>query len=89
METQLNDYEDRNFMIFNVSELSNIDFSQVLETSMDTVRKSIDETKTFVKWDGNVIPSSVDSLTTKEGPYTYTEMITILNGPEWTSDEPI
>jgi len=89
METQLNDYEDRNFMIFNVSELSNIDFSQVLETSIDTVRKSIDETKTFVKWDGNVIPSSVDSLTTKEGPYTYTEMITILNGPEWTSDEPI
>ena len=89
METQLNDYEDRNFMIFNVSELSNIDFSQVLETSIDTVRKSINETKTFVKWDGNVIPSSVDSLTTKEGPYTYTEMITILNGPEWTSDEPI
>jgi hypothetical protein len=89
METQLNDYEDRNFMIFNVSELSNIDFSQVLETSIDTVRKSIDETKTFVKWDGNVIPSSVDSLTTKEGPYTYIEMITILNGPEWTSDEPI
>jgi len=89
METQLNDYEDRNFMIFNVSELSNIDFSQVLETSIDTVRKSIDETKTFVKWDGNTIPSSVDSLTTKEGPYTYTEMITILNGPEWTSDEPI
>lgn len=89
METQLNDYEDRNFMIFNVSELSNIDFSQVLETSIDTVRKSINETKTFVKWDGNIIPSSVDSLTTKEGPYTYTEMITILNGPEWTSDEPI
>lgn len=89
METQLNDYEDRNFMIFNVSELPNIDFTQVLETSIDTVRKSIDETKTFVKWNGNVIPSSVDSLTTKEGPYTYTEMITILNGPEWTSDEPI
>ncbi len=89
METQLNDYEDRNFMIFNVSELSNIDFSQVLETSIDTVRKSIDSAKTFVKWDGNIIPSSVDSLTTKEGPYTYTEMITILNGPEWTSDEPI
>ena len=89
METQLNDYEDRNFMIFNVSELPNIDFTQVLETSIDTVRESIDETKTFVKWNGNVIPSSVDSLTTKEGPYTYTEMITILNGPEWTSDEPI
>jgi hypothetical protein len=85
METQ--DYEQRQFMIFNISELPLIDFSQVLETSIDTVRKSVDETKTFVKWDGNIIPSSVDSLTTKEGPYTYEEIITILNGPEWTQYE--
>jgi hypothetical protein len=87
MEIQLNDYEDRSFMIFNVSELPNIDFTQVLETSIDTVRISIDKVKTFVKWDSNVIPSSVDSLTTKEGPYTYNEIITILSGPEWTSNE--
>jgi hypothetical protein len=84
METQ--DYEQRQFMIFGVSELLNVDFSQVLETSIDTVRKSIDETKTFVKWDGNTIPSSIDTLTTKEGPYTYEEIISILNSPEWSSD---
>ena len=87
METQ--EYEQRQFMIFNVSELPLIDFSQVLETSIDTVRKSMDGTKTFVKWDGNNIPSSVNSLTTKEGPYTYTEIINILNNPEWTSNEMI
>jgi hypothetical protein len=80
-------YEDRNFMIFNVSELPNIDFTQVLETSIDTVRKSVDETKTLVKWDGNIIPSSVDNLTTKEGPYIYTEILSILAGPEWTPNE--
>ena len=45
-------YNDRNFMIFNVSELDKIDFTQVLETSIETVRKSIDETLTFVKWEG-------------------------------------
>jgi len=71
-------------MIFNVSELPQIDFTQVLETSIDTVRKSVDETKTFVKWDGTIIPSSVDSLTTKEGPYTYNEILDILATPEWT-----
>ena len=80
-------YETRNFMIFNVSELPNIDFTQVLETSEDTVRKSIDQTKTFVKWDGEIIPTSVDSLTTKEGPYTYTEILVILSQPEWSSDK--
>jgi len=75
-------------MIFNVSELGDIDFSQVLETSVDTVRKSVDETKTFVKWNGETIPSSVDALTTKEGPYTYSEILTILATPEWTDPDP-
>ena len=83
METQLQEYDDRKFMIFNVSELNQIDFTQVLETSLDTVRKSIDNAKTFVKWDG-VIPDSVNNLTTKEGPYTYDEILTILSTTEWT-----
>jgi hypothetical protein len=72
------EYTNREFMIFNVSELNQIDFSQVLETSADTVRKSVNQTKTFVKWDGETIPSSVNSLTTKEGPYTYSEIVGIL-----------
>jgi hypothetical protein len=84
------DYNNREFMIFNVSELPNINFNEVLETSEETVRKSVDETKTFVKWDGNEIPPSVQSLQTKEGPYTYNEMLNILSTPEWTSPmEPI
>ena len=85
METQ--DYEQRQFMIFNVSELAQIDFTQVLETSSDTVRLSIDGNKTFVKWEGLNIPPSVDSLTIKEGPYTYSEILTILSGPEWSKED--
>jgi hypothetical protein len=77
-------YDNREFMIFNVSELGTIDFTQVLETSADTVRKSVNQTKTFVKWDGQVIPQCVQDLTTKEGPYTYNEMLTILSTPEWS-----
>jgi hypothetical protein len=82
------EYTTREFMIFNVSELSQIDFSQVLETSVDTVRKSVDKTKTFVKWDGETIPSSVNSLTTKEGPYTYSQILDILSTSEWMEPNP-
>ena len=81
-------YENREYMIFNISELPQIDFSQVLETSAETVRKSVDGTKTFVKWEGPE-PSCVTSLTTKEGPYTYEEILQILSGPEWTDPNPI
>lgn len=74
-------YNDRNFMIFNVSELDTINFNEVLETSVDTVRKSSDD-KTFVKWDGET-PQSVLDLTTKEGPFTYEEILLILEGNNW------
>jgi hypothetical protein len=78
-------YEARQFAIFSTSELNQIDFDEVLETSADTVRKSVDETKTFVKWDGETPPPSVQALTTLEGPYTYSEILEILNTPEWTA----
>jgi hypothetical protein len=84
---QLQEYDDRNFMIFNISELNKIDFTQVLETSIDTVRKSVDQTKTFVKWDG-IIPECVSNLTTKEGPYTYNEILVILSTSQWTNPNP-
>ncbi len=88
METQLQDYENREFMIFNVSELPQINFTQVLETSAETVRRSVDGTKTFVKWDG-VMPTCVADLYTKEGPYTYEEILVILATEEWTDPNPI
>ncbi len=79
-------YDDRNFCIFATSELNLIDFSQVLETSAETVRKSVDGTKTFVKWDdGGSIPPSVQALTTIQGFYTYEEILDILNTPEWST----
>ena len=84
----LQEYDNREFMIFNVSELGQIDFSTVLETSAETVRKSVDETKTFVKWDGT-IPTCINNLTTKEGPYTYDEILVILATSEWTDPNPI
>ena len=78
-------YESRQFAIFSTTELDQVDFNEVLETSMDTVRKSVDESKTFVKWDGETIPPSIQALTTLEGPYTYSEILEILSTPEWTS----
>jgi hypothetical protein len=85
---ELQEYDNRRFMIFNVSELNQIDFNTVLETSVETVRKSVDETKTFVKWDGTM-PTCVSNLTTKEGPYTYEEILTILATSEWTNPNPM
>ena len=77
-------YEERNYAIFSLTELDKIDFSLVLETSADTLRNSTDNTKSFIKWDGEQ-PAFVSTLETLDGPYTYSEILDILSTPEWTS----
>jgi len=77
-------FEHREYLILPVSELTKVDFNLVLETSAETVRKSIDETKTFVKWDGEA-PAFVATISGAEGPYTYSEILDILTGVEWTN----
>lgn len=76
-------YHNREYLVFPSVEISKINFEQVCETSSDTLRKSVDETKTFVKWEGEA-PEFVADIVGAEGPYTHMEMIEILSGSEWT-----
>lgn len=74
---------NRRYVIFSVTEVPLINFDEVYETSPETLRKSLDGTLTFVKYDLPA-PPSVVSLTTKTQEYTLEEILVILNGPEWT-----
>jgi hypothetical protein len=76
------DYTNRQYLIFPTNQLYKVDFTQVLETSQETVRKSVDKTKTFVKWE-NETPSFISELTNTEGPYTHFEIQDILSSNEW------
>ena len=75
-------YENRKYVIINASEVGSVDFSQVNETSANTLRYSLDNSKTFVKFDGDT-PSFLDGKTS----YTHSEILTILAGEEWTDNE--
>lgn len=76
----------KTYLIIKTSELGTVDFSQVLETSVETVRLSVDTTKTFIKWEGDQ-PSFVANLTETEGPYTNDEMKPILDTEAWTEPD--
>ena len=76
-------FENRHYIIFDTAETGSIDFSQVFETSHETLRFSTSSARTFVKYEGDTMPSSVSSLTTKEGPYSHEEILNILTGSEW------
>jgi len=69
----------RNYVIIDASEVSSVDFNQVLETSADTLRYNIAGTQTFVKFEGDT-PSFLEGKTAN----THSEMLEILAGEEWT-----
>jgi hypothetical protein len=48
-------FQNRRWLVIPVSIIDNIDFSQIHESNMDSLRKSVDETLTFVKYDVNVV----------------------------------
>ena len=81
----MKNFDDLKYMIVLVSEVDEVDFSQVFETAPDTLRISVDGLKTFFKWEGST-PSSIEALTYKDGPYTHEEILNILNSPEWVSN---
>ena len=72
------------YITINTDELSLVDFNQVMETSEDTVRLSVDGLQTVLKWAGDE-PSFVSTLSSYEGPYTHEEILAIMSTPEWTS----
>ena len=74
----------KTYVIIDASEVANVDFSQVQETSADTLRYSLDGTKTFVKFEGDT-PSFLEGKT----QYTHSEILAELATPEWTDPDPI
>lgn len=74
---------NNSYLIIQITDLDKIDFNQVLETSLDTLRKSANNTKTFIKWQDDT-PDFVDSLSDIEGPYTHDEILQILQTEEWS-----
>lgn len=75
-------FNDRKYVVIFYSDIDQIDFMQVMETSAETVRRSVDGTLTFVKYEG-AMPSSVAALTNKSQEFTHEEFLNVLTKPEW------
>lgn len=72
------------YVIITSGEVSSVNFSEVKETSASTLRYNNDNTKTFVKFEGNT-PSFLNGKT----QYTNTQILAILNDEEgeWYTEE--
>lgn len=74
------------YAIISIADLSNIDFSQVGETSENTIRKSLDESQFVIKY--NSTPSFIsDGTVTPIETLTHSEALTLMDSEAWS--EPI
>jgi hypothetical protein len=76
----------RTYAVINIAELDLIDFSQVEETSSNTIRKSIDETQFVIKWTQE--PTFIaDSTVIPVGIYDHHAILELMASDKWS--EPI
>ena len=71
---------DRKYVILDDSDVVNIDFRDVLESSENTLRWSVDGSQTFVKFVG-ATPSFLDG----KDQLTHAEILETLSGEAWTA----
>ena len=74
---------NRTYVIIEADDVSTVDFDEVLETSADTLRWSVDESQTFVKFVGDT-PSFLDGKT----QYNHDEIRAVLATEDWTTPPP-
>lgn len=77
-------FSDRKYVVVFVSEIDQINFDEIVLTSPDTIRKSVDGALTFVKYDGEM-PPSIAALTNKSEEFTQEQFLVILSGSDWSS----
>ena len=70
------------YVILNVSELDKINFDEIFNNSDDDLRYSVDGTKTFLRFRGE-IPTCIESLETKSEILTSEQINDILYTEEW------
>ena len=78
------------YVTLDTSEADQLDFSQIEQTSIETLRLSVDGTQTIVKWlSENGVPSSVAALTTKGAYMTHDEALALMSTEAWTIEIPL
>ena len=74
-------YENRKWVIVNVSDITDEMIVNAIQTSMSTLRKTNDGSKAILKWEGDT-PSCFDGMTT----YSHSEILEELSKSDWTPD---
>ena len=79
------DYSDRTYAFAKWANIGSVDFSQVMETSANTVRKSLDNDLFILKWYTANEPTFItDNSVELTWSGSHSQCLQQLLGPNWT-----
>ena len=77
------------YAIINLGYLGEIDFSQICETSKNTLRYKLDGSQFVIKWNKGHLPTFIeDGSVTPFVTMNHEQVLELMNTPAWTSDGP-
>ena len=78
--------DNRHWVIITLLDYTNDELQELvdnaIQTSISTLRKSLDNSKAILKWDGDT-PSAFNGMT----QYSHAQILSILAGAAWSSDD--
>jgi hypothetical protein len=75
----------KTYAVINITDLELIDFSQIEETSSNTIRKSIDNTQFVIKWQEGYEPTFIsDGTVVPVGTYDHHAILQLMATDKWS-----
>tara|TARA_R110002051_G_scaffold304256_1_gene373501 strand:+ start:455 stop:709 length:255 start_codon:yes stop_codon:yes gene_type:complete len=83
-------HNNKTYAIINLTDVGLIDFAQVGETSVSTIRKSLDDTQFVIKWENGYTPTFIiDGSVVPVETYDHHAALELMATAEWSEPIPM
>ena len=83
-------HNNKTYAVINLTDVGLIDFAQVGETSVSTIRKSLDDTQFVIKWENGYIPTFIsDGSVTPIEQYDHHAILELMQTSAWSVPLPV
>ena len=83
-------HNTRTYATINLTDVGLIDFAQVGETSVSTIRKSLDDTQFVIKWEDGYVPTFItDGSVVAIDTYDHHAILELMATAAWSEPVPV
>jgi len=83
-------HNNKTYAVINLTDVGLIDFAQVGESSVSTIRKSLDDTQFVIKWENGYIPTFIsDFSVVPVADYDHHSVLELMATSAWSEPIPV